>query len=321
MAKITGPLMSNSASGKIGERLVFSQRKSGQQVRFQKAQKDKKTFPQLNNRGLYGIASSIWGGFSASEKLVYKNLAKNKNISGYNYFIKLAIDNPLQYLGLEVYYTFNELTGATVFDYSKNGINATLLPTYPSLCPTREESYSINAGKSLYFSTSNNYLRTSSFSLIPPFFTVCTVFRYFSNSLINQTIISDNGQSSTSSFIWIYNPLNTSTLSLQYCTGTSIASCISTDFFKDQSGKWLNICITVDYVSKLCKFYRNGVFINEVSMTGTPLFPSSLKVKYLGVYSANRHQIQSGNLDDICLFKNILNVTQIKLLYKFLCLK
>lgn len=80
--------MSAKASGKIGERLVFSKRSSGQQARFQKAQKDKITEPRTIQRTFYSDTVLIWNKLSASEKLVYENLAKGKNYTAFNAFMK-----------------------------------------------------------------------------------------------------------------------------------------------------------------------------------------------------------------------------------------
>ena len=88
MVKITSPLMSMSASGKIGERLVFSQRKSGQQARFQKAQKYKETPKRIASQSDYTKAVSLWNKLTQIQKDVFKERAKNLKITGYNLFVK-----------------------------------------------------------------------------------------------------------------------------------------------------------------------------------------------------------------------------------------
>ena len=80
--------MSNTASGKIGERLVFSQRKSGQQVRFQKAQKDIITSSRTSHRYKYNVAVSSWNNLSALQKDVYNDRADSLKMTGYNLFMK-----------------------------------------------------------------------------------------------------------------------------------------------------------------------------------------------------------------------------------------
>lgn len=91
--KVKGPLMSINASGKIGERLVFSRRGSGQQARFQKAQKDVSSSDRVTARSNYVSAVSAWNALSDSQKEAYKILAISENISGYNYFIRNYLNN------------------------------------------------------------------------------------------------------------------------------------------------------------------------------------------------------------------------------------
>ncbi|KKK68332.1 hypothetical protein LCGC14_2945110, partial [marine sediment metagenome] len=55
--KIKGPLQSEKASGMIGPRITFSERKSGQQARFQKSQKDAESAAQIVQRGKFENAS------------------------------------------------------------------------------------------------------------------------------------------------------------------------------------------------------------------------------------------------------------------------
>lgn len=61
MAKIEGPLLSMGASGSMGPRLTFSQRKSGQQVRFQRKQKDYVNTARTTQRGYFQTAAGWWG--------------------------------------------------------------------------------------------------------------------------------------------------------------------------------------------------------------------------------------------------------------------
>ena len=68
MAKIKGPLLSNEASGSIGPRLAFSQRKSGQQVRHQKAQKDLTTAGRTVQRDYFIEAYGKWNSLSAAQQ-------------------------------------------------------------------------------------------------------------------------------------------------------------------------------------------------------------------------------------------------------------
>jgi len=80
--------MSEEASGLIGGRLVFSKRKSGRQARFQRAQKDAKSFEQIVNRDVYKDAIAEWQLLSQAEKNYWDNLAKGRDLTGWNLFVK-----------------------------------------------------------------------------------------------------------------------------------------------------------------------------------------------------------------------------------------
>lgn len=87
MAKCKFPLFSNFASGKLKSRLVFSQRSSGQQVRFQKSQSDFVSPAREAQRDIYQNAVFTWNSLSSSEKFVYILRAKFLFITGYNLFM------------------------------------------------------------------------------------------------------------------------------------------------------------------------------------------------------------------------------------------
>lgn len=91
MAKIKGPLMSVAASGQIAERLVFSQRGSGQQARFQMSQKDSITLKRETERAKLREAVSAYQDLSLEEKEYYHSLAVDKKFTGYNLFVKMYL--------------------------------------------------------------------------------------------------------------------------------------------------------------------------------------------------------------------------------------
>jgi hypothetical protein len=72
MAKITGPLHSDSARGSLGNFLTFSVRASGQQVRFQKKQKDVTTVKRTLQRSKFSLALILWQSLPDDEKALWK---------------------------------------------------------------------------------------------------------------------------------------------------------------------------------------------------------------------------------------------------------
>ncbi|MCX6763329.1 MAG: hypothetical protein NTZ97_01160 [Candidatus Moranbacteria bacterium] len=87
MAKTKGPLFSQRASGQIGERLVFSQRGSGQQARFQKIQKDVITVKRTTERVKIREAVLAWQNLDDIIKQSWFDLAVGEKLTGYNLFI------------------------------------------------------------------------------------------------------------------------------------------------------------------------------------------------------------------------------------------
>ena len=105
--KILGPLQSIEARGTItiGPRITFSKRKSGQQARYQKSQKDVRSSGQLLQRAKFNSASlscrymdygvAFFGiSFFGLDKTYYSLRAKDKEMSGYNLCIsEVVLDN------------------------------------------------------------------------------------------------------------------------------------------------------------------------------------------------------------------------------------
>jgi len=115
MPKVTGPLLSFSASGSVSPLLTFSIRKSGQQVRYQKKQKDVLTDDRIEARANYSAAVSAWNVLSAPEKLAYSLRAKNLTMTGYNLFMKENIVGaPLLQIG-------DSYQGGIIFYLLENG--------------------------------------------------------------------------------------------------------------------------------------------------------------------------------------------------------
>ena len=68
MTKLSGPLLSIEARGSLGPRLTYSTRKSGPQVRFQKAQSYAATAAQEIQRGFFQAAVGWWSELTTDEK-------------------------------------------------------------------------------------------------------------------------------------------------------------------------------------------------------------------------------------------------------------
>jgi len=100
--KIKGPLMSEKASGTFADVSTFSQRKTGQQARYQKKQQDKMSVAQLAQRAdfekaslscrFFNFGEAFFGVALFGQDIADYNLAvQGKNLTGYNLCIKESI--------------------------------------------------------------------------------------------------------------------------------------------------------------------------------------------------------------------------------------
>lgn len=76
MAKLKGPLLSLSASGSVGPRLTFSERNSGPQARYQKAQKDYENAPRKTQRDAYRLGIELWNYLPDAEKAYWDEIER-----------------------------------------------------------------------------------------------------------------------------------------------------------------------------------------------------------------------------------------------------
>lgn len=160
MAKLSGPLLSESAHGKLAQILTYSKRRALPIVRDYRIPRKDITLKQWTQRHIIGLLTAQWQCKSAAEKLVYENLAKASGlqIPGFNYFIKVAQHDLYTHHGLCAYWSMNEAAGAQITDYSGNGNHGTLLPTYPTDCPTRIASIQKEYGNALRFDAATKYM-------------------------------------------------------------------------------------------------------------------------------------------------------------------
>lgn len=136
--------MSAGASGKIGDNLVFSMRKSGPQVRTQKDPTDRRTAAQLEYREKVDVAGDRWKNLTENEKAAYNALAVGTDKTGYNLFMSEYFNR------LELRYKLDEIDGAVVADSSGNGndgiLKVSALLYYPFNGNANDFSNSANNG-------------------------------------------------------------------------------------------------------------------------------------------------------------------------------
>lgn len=92
MTKITGPLLSLSATGTVARTLNYSKYKSIFYVRIKTEavkNRDSKTVKQFAWRDYFSTIYLIWKNLNSTNKDTLKVLQKNKPMTGWNIFAKL----------------------------------------------------------------------------------------------------------------------------------------------------------------------------------------------------------------------------------------
>lgn len=153
MAKTKSPLLSSSASGTVGKSLIYSKKRAGSITRAMHYPKKVPTLKQWTRRHIVGLLTAHWQCMSDAEHTSWNNLAvSNKSkLPGYHYFLKSAQSDLYTHHGLVGYWSLNESSGDTFFDYSGNSFHGTLGPSYPDNCPSRVSSFKKEYGNALFF--------------------------------------------------------------------------------------------------------------------------------------------------------------------------
>lgn len=300
--------MSLGASGKIGERLVFSQRKSGQQARFQKAQKDKISLPRCTSRFLYSLSVITWKYLTQAQKDVYIALAKNLNMTGYNYFVKQALLDPKTYLGLVGYWPMNESSGATLYNHSGQGNNGILSPSYPSNCPARVDSFNKKFGKAILqvvgqYSLVLNYSDLSALDANANSYT----FGIWAKSANpgNMRLFDVPGTSYYIQFLGTATSCSSYVYDGTYNPGVG--------FGNPWNNKWRFLVFVVDFSSKKLLAYLDGVFVGSVNNTVQATTKTSANL-WIG-NNTGLARTFLGSLDSPFIFNRALSAGEIKEIY------
>jgi len=128
MAKTKGPLFSLEARGTIADALTFSKRKSGQQVRFQRKQKDVLTAGRIAHRAEYSAAVLLWNYLSSTQKLWFKTAVRGIAMTPFSLFIKNYLLD--KFLKIWTGVTGQNLCRALTFDGTYIYVGLSTTPAY-----------------------------------------------------------------------------------------------------------------------------------------------------------------------------------------------
>jgi hypothetical protein len=132
------------------------------------------------------------------------------------------------------------------------------------------------------------------------------------SSTTTQAIIGDASQNSTVGFIFMYRyPDSSGTLICNYANGT-VASIGFGNIFTGLDNQWMHIVVVYGFTNKTITVYRNGVRFGLVLvLSGTPVFPSVNRAKYIGSYAATMHRITDGSLDEVRIYNRGLSAEEV----------
>jgi hypothetical protein len=214
---------------------------------------------------------------------------------------------PYKDTGLVGYWRMDEGTGTTTKDDAASNTGTITGATWKS-------GSDCASGNCLYFD-GTDYITTPSFALTGTVLTVTGWVKMGINASIFQTILGDNGYSQTVGFLWIFRDTSHG-LSWQYSNSTTYTSVNASTFFTGYNNAWVHFTVVSDYSGASTKFYRNGELVQTSAMTGTPVFPLTDRIKYIGAYNATASRIQLGYLDDIRIYNRALSALEIKAIYE-----
>ena len=100
MAKVKGPLLSVSATGKLADTIVYQRTPGGFKVNTYSVPHNPRSESQRAHRHFYSAAVGVWKGLSEESKRLFTIYNPFKQMSGYSYFVSLFVtsaENPLGY--------------------------------------------------------------------------------------------------------------------------------------------------------------------------------------------------------------------------------
>jgi len=87
-------------------------------------------------------------------------------------------------------------------------------------------------------------------------------------------------------------------------------------FFDDLDNQWVHIVVEINYTNKTSKFFRNGILYRyKTDLTGTPQFPSTNRIKYIGAYSSGSSKLTDGSLDEVRIYNRGLSAEEVAAIY------
>jgi hypothetical protein len=128
---------------------------------------------------------------------------------------------------------------------------------------------------------------------------------------IHQTLIGDSTDGTTG-LIFTYRGAGTNNITFNYSNGSTRIEPLFSGFFTGLDNQYIHIVFVCDYANKTLKAYRNGVqFGATQNLTGTPLFPSIARIRYIGALNSTAYKLTDGSLDEVRIYNRGLSAIEI----------
>jgi hypothetical protein len=98
MARVTGPLHSDSASGSIKGGLTYGSWKGRNYVRATVTPSNPRTAAQTGHRTLFAFIASLWGNLTAQNQATWADLASTFSITAFNAYMKENLNRWKEFL-------------------------------------------------------------------------------------------------------------------------------------------------------------------------------------------------------------------------------
>jgi hypothetical protein len=156
-------------------------------------------------------------------------------------------------------------------------------------------------GRCLYFDGVGDYVATPSFGLSGTVVVFAADVRCKSNAGF-QVFFGDLNYSGTAPTIIIFRYAGLNRLSFQYADGSTVVEYGASNYFlAPYNDAWLSLLVACDYPGKKLYVFRDASLVNSFTLTGTPLFPSTNSVKYIGSGNTTQYPLTDGYLANVYL--------------------
>ena len=293
MTKVKTPLLSYSADGSIGKEITYAKTITGTIAKAIPTHPDAKTLPQTYQRWLYTDAWWAWYALTPAERQTWHTNARPFRLTGWQYWIKKYLIIPTD---LVLWMRLDEPSGATAYDSSKHGKNATIYGASPiagviDLC----RSYDAIDDRLEFPNDSFNY-------------TQFTVAFWQKTAITGKNVISNYIRASAGApeYGWFttIRPNGRPAMQINDAAWDPAAGPLVND------NQLHHIAYTI--ATTIVKVFTDGVYVDTWTAPAPPSYAVSVK-SYLGArWEAARTGHWSGLQDEVRLYTRILSDDQIK---------